>query len=50
MDESGTIDTGDLLGYFNYSGGTPDLDNAQTVTLSGGDNWVDFEFAPIVGD
>ncbi|MCB1223581.1 MAG: S8 family serine peptidase, partial [Mesotoga sp.] len=50
MDENGTIDTGDLLGYFNYSGGTPDLDDAQTVTLSGGDNWIDFEFAPIVGD
>ncbi|WP_258006279.1 S8 family peptidase [Mesotoga sp. B105.6.4] len=50
MDESGTIDTGDLLGYYNYSGGKPNLNNAQTITLSGGDNWIDFQFAPIIGD
>jgi len=50
MDESGTINTGDLLGYYNYSGGVPNLANAQTITLSGGDNWIDFQFAPIIGD
>jgi serine protease len=50
MDESGTINTGDLLGYYNYSGGEPNLDNAQSIALSGGDNWIDFQFAPIIGD
>ena len=50
MDESGTINIGDLLGYYNYSGGEPNLNNAQTITLSGGDNWIDFQFAPIIGD
>jgi serine protease len=50
MDESGTINTGDLLGYYNYNGGKPSVNNAQTINLSTGDNWIDFQFAPIIGD
>ncbi len=48
MDDSGTINTGDLLGYYNYNGGKPNVNNAQTINLSTGDNWIDFMFAPIV--
>jgi serine protease len=48
MDDSGTINKGDLLGYYNYNGGKPNINNATTYNLSTGDNWIDFKFAPIV--